>query len=78
MVDLILAVSQPAGKGMVVAGPSARDAVDLVRAAVEATDVDRFVVVNGVSTNTHRGADLTEALRLGYRPQDDAWSEEDS
>lgn len=53
---------------------SARDAVDLVRAAVEATDVDCFVVVNGVSNNTHRAADLAEALRLGYRPQDDAWA----
>lgn len=53
---------------------SARDAVDLVRAAVEAPDVDRFVVVNGISNNTHPAADLSETLALGYRPQDDAWS----
>lgn len=53
---------------------SARDAVDLVRAAVEATGVDGCVVINGVSRNTHSAADLDEALALGYRPQDDAWS----
>lgn len=53
---------------------SARDAVDLVRTAVEAPDVDGFVVINGISRNTHRAADLEEAVRLGYRPQDDAWA----
>ncbi len=53
---------------------SAGDAVDLVRAAVESGDVRGFVVANGVSNNTHRAADLTEALDLGYRPSDDAWA----
>jgi nucleoside-diphosphate-sugar epimerase len=53
---------------------SARDAADLVRAAVEATDVDGFVVVNGISANRFQVADLSEALALGYRPSDDAWS----
>lgn len=53
---------------------SARDAADLVRAAVEATNVDGSVVVNGISDNTHSAADLTEAVALGYRPHDDAWS----
>ena len=53
---------------------SARDAVDLVRTAVETTDVDGFVVVNGISRNTHGAADLTEAFALGYRPLDDAWT----
>jgi nucleoside-diphosphate-sugar epimerase len=57
---------------------SARDAVDLVRAAVEATGVDGFLVINGTSHNTHRAADLTEALALGYRPLDDAWAVGDS
>ena len=53
---------------------SARDAAELVRAAVESGDVDRFVVANGVSGNSHRAADLTEALALGYQPQDDAFA----
>ena len=53
---------------------SARDAADLVRAAVEATNVDGFVVVNGVSANRYQIADLTEARALGYRPVDDAWA----
>lgn len=51
---------------------SARDATDLVRAAVESPDVDGSVVVNGISANRYQVADLTEALALGYRPQDDA------
>ena len=53
---------------------SSRDAADLVRAAVEATNVDGSVVVNGTSANRYQVADLTEALALGYQPQDDAWT----
>jgi uronate dehydrogenase len=53
---------------------SPRDAADLVRAAVEATDVDGSVVVNGISANRYLVADLTETLALGYQPQDDAWA----
>jgi hypothetical protein len=45
----------------------------VVRAAVETPDVDGSVV-NGVSANRYRIADLTETLALGYQPQDDAWS----
>jgi nucleoside-diphosphate-sugar epimerase len=53
---------------------SSRDAVDLVRCAVLAEDVD-FVVAYGISANEHRRADLTETTRrLGYRPWDDAWA----
>jgi nucleoside-diphosphate-sugar epimerase len=55
---------------------SSRDAGELVRAAVEATDVDGFVVVNGISANRYGVADLTETLALGYRPADDAWAEQ--
>jgi nucleoside-diphosphate-sugar epimerase len=52
---------------------SPRDAAELVRAAVEAEDVD-FVVANGTSANRYRRADLQDTIqRLGYRPQDDAW-----
>ncbi len=52
---------------------SARDAAELVRAAVEAEGV-HFVVANGTSANRYRRADLDEAVRLlGYRPADDAW-----
>jgi nucleoside-diphosphate-sugar epimerase len=54
---------------------SPRDAADLVRAAVEASNVDGFLVVNGSSANRYRTADLTEALALGYRPRDNAWAE---
>ena len=53
---------------------SGRDAAELIRAAVEATDVDGCTVVNGTSRNTHSAADLRETLALGYRPQDDAWA----
>ena len=53
---------------------SARDAAELVRAAVEATNVDGSVVVNGISANRYQIADLTEARALGYRPLDDAWA----
>lgn len=52
---------------------SARDATELVRAAVEAEGVD-FVVANGISANRYRFADLQQTThRLGYRPVDDAW-----
>ena len=52
---------------------SGRDAAELLRAAVEA-DV-RCVVVNGVSANRHRSADLQDAQALlGYAPVDDAWA----
>jgi uronate dehydrogenase len=52
---------------------SSRDAVELVRAAVEA-DVQGLVVANGISANRHRRADLEETGRLiGYHPRDDAW-----
>ena len=52
---------------------SPRDAAELVRAAVEAEDVD-FAVANGTSANHYRRADLQDTIQLlGYRPQDDAW-----
>jgi nucleoside-diphosphate-sugar epimerase len=52
---------------------SPRDAAELVRAAVEADDLD-FVVANGTSANRYRRADLQDAIRqLGYHPTDDAW-----
>jgi nucleoside-diphosphate-sugar epimerase len=53
---------------------SAGDAADLVRAAVEATEVDGSVVVNGTSANRYSLADLTQARALGYQPADDAWA----
>ena len=53
---------------------STRDAAELVRAAVEATDVDGAVVVNGISANRYQLADLSEARALGYQPVDDAWA----
>jgi len=53
---------------------STRDAADLVRAAVEADNVDGSVVVNGISANRYQFADLREARALGYQPQDDAWA----
>lgn len=52
---------------------SPRDAAELVRAAVEADDVE-FVVAAGTSANRYRRADLEDTTRrLGYRPRDDAW-----
>lgn len=52
---------------------SPRDAAELVRAAVEAEDVE-FVVATGTSANRYRRADLEDTIRrLGYRPRDDAW-----
>jgi nucleoside-diphosphate-sugar epimerase len=52
---------------------SHRDAVELVRAAVEGP-VDRFAVINGISANRYRKASYGPAeVALGYRPVDDAW-----
>lgn len=57
---------------------SARDAAELLRAAVEAEGV-RYLVANGTSANRHRIADLEETRRvLGYEPVDDAWDEDGS
>jgi nucleoside-diphosphate-sugar epimerase len=54
---------------------SARDAAELVRAAVEVEGVD-FVVADGVSANRHSRAEVGRTVRvLGYRPVDDAWAE---
>jgi nucleoside-diphosphate-sugar epimerase len=54
---------------------SARDAAELVRAAVEA-DVRGLVVANGISANTYRAADIDETIAtLGYQPVDDAWAD---
>ncbi len=52
---------------------SPRDAVELVRAAVESGGTG-MVVINGVSNNRFRHADLRGAHRLGYAPVDDAWA----
>jgi nucleoside-diphosphate-sugar epimerase len=52
---------------------SPRDAAELVRAAVQADNLD-FVVANGTSANRYRRADLQDTIdRLGYHPTDDAW-----
>jgi nucleoside-diphosphate-sugar epimerase len=52
---------------------SARDAAELVRAAVE-SPVSGFTVVNGISANRYRAASVEETVRLiGYDPVDDAW-----
>ena len=53
---------------------SPRDCAELVRAAVEAEGVT-WAVVNGISANRYRTADLSETeMLLGYRPVDDAWA----
>jgi NAD+ dependent glucose-6-phosphate dehydrogenase len=53
---------------------SARDAAELVRAAVEADGVD-FLVADGISANRYARADVSRTVRaLGYRPADDAWA----
>ncbi len=58
---------------------SARDATELVRAAVEAelpVGVEGFVVANGVSANRHSVAEREQTRRaIGYEPVDDAWDE---
>src|SRR4249919_1340090 len=53
---------------------SARDAAELVRAAVESEGLT-FVVANGISANRYRRADLEQTINsLGYHPVDDAWA----
>jgi uronate dehydrogenase len=53
---------------------SARDAAELVRAAVE-TEGIAFTVANGISANRYRRADLRDTMQqLSYQPVDDAWS----
>jgi nucleoside-diphosphate-sugar epimerase len=53
---------------------SARDAAELVRAAVETEDI-AFIVASGISANRYRRADLRDTVQqLGYEPVDDAWS----
>ena len=53
---------------------SARDAAELVRAAVESEGLT-FVVANGISANRYRRADLEQTVSsLGYHPVDDAWA----
>ena len=55
-------------------GLSARDAAELVRAAVESEGLT-FVVANGISANRYRRADLEQTVSsLGYHPVDDAWA----
>ncbi len=49
------------------------DCVKLICAAVE-TERSGFIVVNGISANRHRHAELGDAERaIGYHPADDAW-----
>jgi uronate dehydrogenase len=49
------------------------DCVRLIQAAVEANR-EGFVVVNGISANRYRVAELAEAEReIGYQPTDDTW-----
>lgn len=51
---------------------SARDLVHLVECCIEAPDSVRFGIFPGVSNNTWRFWDISEAQRvLGYSPQDD-------
>ena len=50
------------------------DCARLIRAAVE-SEHDGFVVVNGISANRFRIAELGDAERqVGYAPVDDAWA----
>jgi uronate dehydrogenase len=50
------------------------DCARLIQAAVE-SEQDGFVVVNGISANRYRIAELGEAERqIGYAPVDDTWS----
>jgi uronate dehydrogenase len=50
---------------------SPRDYAQLVRIGLEHPDI-RFEIVYGVSNNRRSWYDNTNALRLGYRPQDDS------
>jgi nucleoside-diphosphate-sugar epimerase len=52
---------------------SPRDCAELLRAAVETEDI-RYIVVNGVSANRYRFAELDTSGKLGYKPTDDAWT----
>jgi nucleoside-diphosphate-sugar epimerase len=50
------------------------DCARLIQAAVE-SEHDGFVVVNGISANRYRHAELGEAERqIGYAPIDDTWA----
>jgi nucleoside-diphosphate-sugar epimerase len=50
------------------------DCARLIQAAVESEN-DGFVVVNGISANRYRFAELGEAERqIGYAPVDDTWA----
>lgn len=50
------------------------DCVRLIQAAVE-SDQAGFRVVNGISANRHRSAELGKAEReIGFVPTDDAWA----
>ncbi len=50
------------------------DCARLIRAAVE-SEHDGFIVVNGISANRYRVAELGEAERhIGYEPIDDTWA----
>lgn len=62
---------RPRNKRMLSTWISHRDTVQLVRCALEAEDV-RFEIAYGVSANTRGWWRDAAALRLGYRPQDDA------
>jgi uronate dehydrogenase len=58
---------------------TARDLVELYRCAIEAPDGIRFATFFGVSANTWRFWDISDAERLiGYRPKDDAESWRDN
>ena len=50
---------------------SPRDLAQLVAIGIEHSDI-RFEIVYGVSANTRGWYDNANALRLGYRPQDDS------
>jgi len=68
----------PAGEDATPANLSAwlspGDCVQLIQAAVE-SDYEGFVVVNGISANRYRIAELGEAERaIGYAPTDDTWA----
>lgn len=55
---------------------SARDAAELVRAAVESPHAG-FVVANGISANRYRMADLEQTrTAIGYCPIADAWADD--
>ncbi len=54
---------------------SPADCTRLIRAAVE-SDLTGLTIVNGISANRYRGAELGDAERqLGYTPADDAWEQ---